>query len=231
MARPPTMKVSTNAPEVKTWARWIYKDQIPFASSKAINETAKDFQKAQRQHMSRIFTIRRPWFVLRAVKIKPWAHKRRLWAEVSIDPPGGQKRADILTKFETQRWKTPFRGNVLAVPTDEVPTTGAGIIRKPYRPKQLFRAAAQHGRGRAIGTKGNVWKGKKRTVLIRKPGGRGWIFQRQPAEGLTLLYTLVPRVRITPELHFHRIARRTVDANYPRHFAREFNKAIRTARR
>ena len=66
--------------------------QVPFATSVAINQTAKDFQKVQLAHMESAFIIRRQTFARRAVKIKPFSTKRQLKATVSIDPPGGRAR-------------------------------------------------------------------------------------------------------------------------------------------
>lgn len=39
--------------------------QLPFATSKAINETAKDFQKVQTAHMRGAFTERNATFIRR----------------------------------------------------------------------------------------------------------------------------------------------------------------------
>jgi len=218
----------------------MFKDQVPFATSKALNRMALRFQEDQRDHQRRIFTIRRPRFVDRAVKVKPFSTKRTLFADVSIDPPGGQARADVLTKFEDQTSKSPLRGRSIAVPTDAVPRTGAGIIRKGWRPGELFEGAKQHGRGRAIGSKGDVYHGKKKTILIRKPGGKGFIFQYQGAgsvgtktghnSGLVCLYVLVPRVEIRPELDFERNASLTFERHWVEYYVEAFDQAIRTAR-
>lgn len=223
------ISASTNAKELAGWFRRFFKDQVPYVTSVAINKTALKFQEVQRGHQEDIFTVRRKSFVERAVKIKPFAKKGHLEAHVKIDPPGGQARAGILTKFEEDTSKSPFRGRSIAVPTADVPRTGAGIIRKGWRPKDLFSSATQHGRGRAIGTKGNVYKGRKNTLLIRKPGGRGVIFQ-QTSSGLTPLYFLVPVVRIKPELHFGANAQRVFDENYEVYFVRAFDEAARSAR-
>lgn len=225
-----SMRVSHNIPEVKGWAKWIFKDQLPYVLKTAINETAKGFQRLQMEHMARTFTVRRPGFVLRSVKIKPFATKTRLYADVQIDPPGGQARADILTKFEDQTVKTPFSGRSIAIPTSNVPTTGSGIISKKWRPGELFANATQHGQGRAIGTKGNVFLGKHKTILIKKPGGRGVILERD-YDDLITLYVLRPRVRIKPDLHFQRNARQTVTRDFEKHFTRVWNQALRTARK
>ncbi|MGE0456424.1 MAG: hypothetical protein AB7I13_00250 [Vicinamibacterales bacterium] len=223
------LELQVDADHAAAAMRAIWQDQLPFATSSAINRTALDFQKAQRAHQASIFRIRRPAFVQNAVKIKPFSSKKSLAARVMIDPPGGQARADILTKFETDTQKFPFRGTRLAVPTDNVPRTGAGIVKKGWRPKDLGLSA--HGSGsRALPGKGHmVLKGKRRTVAFLRPGGRGGIFERDGDE-LVPLYWFVPSVPIKPTLHFESNTKRTVERQWASNFTTAFDRAINTAR-
>ena len=195
---------------VSEFARDVYKRQIPFATARAINWTAKDFQGAQRIRMADVFEIRRPQFLKQSVKIKPFATKEKQEATVKIDSPAG--RSDIFGKFEEDRTKGPFRGRSVAVPSANVPRTGAGIIKKGWRPKDLLANARQRG-----------------TVLFRKPDGRGTIFRRTDS-GLEVLYQLVPRVPITPDLRFLDTAEREINARWAINFTRSFDMAMATAR-
>ncbi len=219
--------VDVNAAPVSGFLRAVYSDQLPFINSRAVNFTALDFQKDEREHMGEVFTIRRKSFARQSVKIKPFASKAKPEARIAIDSPGG--RSDIFGKFESNTSKGPFRGRSIAVPTDNVPRTGAGIIRKGWRPAQLFAEASQHGQGRVLANRGDVYLGAKHTLLIRKPGGRGTIFRRVNGE-LVPLYQLVPSVRIDPELRFHEIARETVTKRWEANFTKAFDSAMRTAR-
>ncbi len=219
----------TDTQHASRFMRDLWRDQLPFATSKEINRTALDFQGTQRHRMVSIFNVRRPTFVLRAVKIKPFSTKRLLRARVLIDPPGGRKRADILTKFESDTQKTPFSGSRIAIPTDNVPRTPAGVIRKRWRPKALNLRG--HGSGsRALPGKGHmVLVGDRKTVAFLKPGGRGGIFERDGPD-LVPLYWFAPRVRIRPNLRFVHTARRTIRQRWERNFTRAFNESVRTAR-
>jgi hypothetical protein len=226
------VKVSTNVRGVQGKLRRLHKNQLPFSASKALNLTTKDFQRDQVAHMGKIFTVRRPAWIRRGVKIKPWATKRRLYAQVQIEPPGGQRRADIITKFERQTYKKALRGN-LAIPSKELrKKTKTGVIPKALRPRALDM--------KAHGASNRVMKGKKRTFLIHM-GHEGFIFQRlgrrlkrKPGSGrrgnVRLLYYLKPRVAISPELNFMQNARNAVKWYFPGHMRREFRRAIRTAR-
>ncbi len=208
--------------------------QLPFAMARTINASAKDFQKFQRNHMQNVFTVRRRNFVLRSVKIKPFANKRRLEATVSIDPPGGQRRADILVKFEEGGTKRSRRaGGSVAVPI-AVRKSRQSIIRKRDRPRSFaFRKV-----GRSL-------RGKRRTFLIPGVG----IYQRVGAKkagrrlassvktrrvrdlNIRLLYSLRPSVEIPKSLRFIANAKKVVPRVFPGHFKTEFARALRTARR
>lgn len=223
--------------DVRNWdganrfVKTVFRDQIPFATSVAINRTALAFQEDQRQRMADIFTIRRKRFMERSVKIKPFARKHSLEAKIQIDaPPAGPKKDDIFAKFETDSHKTPFRGRSVAVPTEHVSRTPTGVIRKGWRPKELLEGGTQHGEGRVFKKRGNVFRGNKRTFLVRRPGGRGTIFQRKRGGDVVPLYQLVPRVSLPPDLEFVETATKTVAREWDDQFARAFDFAIRTAR-
>ena len=208
--------------------RAIWSDQIPFSLSTGINNTAKDVQTRQRAHQRSIFEVRRPSFVDRAVKIKPFAKKRSLAARIMVDPPGGQARADVIGKFERNREKRPFSGSRLAIPSDNVPRTAGGIIKKRWRPRNF--KLRPHGRGsRVLPGKGHaVMVGDPKIVAFFKPSGRGGIFERDGPD-LVHLYTFVARVPIRPNLQFVANARRVAGQVWEVNFTRAFKRAVNTA--
>ena len=217
--------ITTNVPEINALLGRLFRDQIPFATSRAINDVAKLAQEKQRKHQRKIFTVRRPQFVDKAVKIKPFASKRSLSAIIQIAPPGGAKTRDILTKFETDRTKRPRDGRSIAVPVN-VKRTAAGVVRKNLRPRALNL--------RKHGGAGRVLRGDRRTFLIRNAaGGGGGIFQRFGGKGSTevrLLFALVPRVSITPDLEFLDNVTQIVNTRFADRFSLRFDEAIRSAR-
>ena len=221
--------VDIRTAELSNWARFAQSELIPRATYLAINRTAEEFQKAQRTHMADVFKIRRPQFLKQSVKIKPVATMAKPAATVKIESPGG--RSDIFGKFETERTKTPFLGRSVAVPTENVPRTGAGIIRKGWTPKELFhQVRLKKGATRAANTtKYGVAGlfGEKNTLLIRYPGAaRGTIYRRVGDE-LVTLYQLVPRVKIEPDLRFVDTARDTIQARWAVNFTGFFDSAVR----
>ncbi len=203
--------------------------QIPFALKVAINDTAKDFQKVQTRQIMKVFTIRRATFAKRAVKIKPFATKQNLEAKVSIDPPGGQARADIFAKFETPSIKTPREGQHLAIPSD-VPRY---LRRTRSRPSPLKTLKLRRV-GRTI-------RGERRTFVIPGVGvfqrtGRRLkrrIRRRVRAVGnkLRLLFKFARRARIDDRLQFVDTAKKVVKDTFPGHMHKSFEHAMATTRR
>ena len=232
------IEVDLEGVDIPKWIRGIYRDQLPFVTARTINAVALSFQKAQREHQHRIFDVRNRTFIDRSVKIKPFAKKTSLFARVSIDPPGGQERADILTKFESGGTKRPRDGRSLAVPAD-AQRLKRGRVRKADRPKELgFRL---HGKG----PEAEVFRGKKRTFLIRRPDGTGGIYRRTGSStamvsslatrnvrdsNIQTLFRFTPTARIDSNLNFVSIAQRVVAAELGEAFNREFDRAVRTAR-
>ncbi len=192
--------------------------QHGFAVMLAINDTAKDVQRVQRAHQRQVFTVRRPRWVDLAVKIKPRATKSKLEAKVSIDPPGGQKRADIITKFEPGGIKRPRDGGHIAIPV-QAKRTKAGVVSRRSRPKSFkFKRV-----GRSI-------RGERRTFVVPHVG----IFQRvgrRRRSRVRLLYLFKHSVPIAPILDFIGNAERTVKRFFERNYSKAFERAVKTARR
>lgn len=231
------------AEQLGAFVRAVYSDQLPFATSKAINLTAKDFQAAQRAHQRTIWQIKNPRFVDSAVKIKPFATKQVQAATVRVDPVGGMRRASVLTKFEDESVKKPFGSHQrIAVPTPNVKRTATGGIPKGWRPKNLglqgfkgeghAKRKKQNTRVRVFSRKGrSVLVGRDGIVAIQNPGGRGVIFQRDPrGRKTTALYWFKPAVPIKPELRFFENAQRAVQAKWDSNFSKSFTEVMRTAR-
>lgn len=204
-----------NIAGVDRWVQDVFDDQIPFATSLAINWTALDFQRAQLGRMQSIFDINEPGFAKRAATIKPFATKQTQEARISVQAP--MDRSDIFGKFETDDTKYPFSGDSIAVPTEHVPRTARGHVQKAWRPRRVldrnfrdgFRAFVRPSR--------------------RKPGVRT-IFFVEPGNGILPLYQLVPRVSLPPDLEFVETAEKTVQQKFDENFTRSFDQAIRTAR-
>lgn len=187
-------------------------EQGPFVLKTALNTLATSVQDAERAHMRGIFTERRPEWLDRSVKITHFATKAEPWAIVGIHPPGGDARADIIGKFEDQTEKIPL-GASIAIPVD-ARRSKKDIVLNSQRP--------------------NALRGNDKVFVIRKPNGVGLILQRisrGARKGTNrLLYLLVKRTRITPDLEFEATAIKTVDAKAVLALDAAFDLAMKTAK-
>jgi hypothetical protein len=213
------MQVTVTFPhgEIDSFSRLVFLDQMPFATSQAINATAKAFQADMRERLRDIFTIRRDVFADRSIKIKPFATKDSLSATISVAPPPASKspaeRSDIFGKFEDESEKVGLGGSI-AVPTEHVPRTGSGVIRAAWRPRRVLDRNFRDG---------------FRAFITERAGGKRAIFFDE-GDRIVPLYWLVPSVDIEPELEFVDTAVKTVNRVWEREFVSAFDRATRTAR-
>lgn len=221
-ARGPMIEITVDPTKALAQLDRDEKQQIPFALSRAINSTALDVQRAGRNRFRSVFTLRRPDWADRSMKIKQFATKRNPVAIIGIESPGNAQRSDILAKFETDTQKVP-RGRSLAIPVGaNVKRNNKDIITKAQRPA----AYNFHKQGNRI-------VGDRRTFIIRKPDGSGLILQRKGRGRRSqtfALYILAKRARLVPDLKFIPGAQSVVDTRFNQHMQREFDNAMRTAR-
>lgn len=144
----------------------LARSQVPFALSKALNQTARDFQKEERESIEEHFSLRRKAWARQNVKIRPEdnATKKKLEAVVRLEAPGDPGRSDILGKFEEGGQKHARSGGQLAVPVISVKASPAKQRPRSYE----FESVS-----------GMMWKGNRRTfMLLGGGGGNQGIYQR-----------------------------------------------------
>ena len=189
--------------------------QVAFATSRALNLTALDFQAEERRHIRRVFTLRRASFIEKqGVKIKGgFATKRRLHVTIGVDD-----KASFLTKFEDQHTKRASAGKHVAIP-QQVRRNKKDIVTKGNRPRAL------KGKPKVfkVGDSPTARTAHLEPGLYQRMGGK-----RNPT--LRLLYLLRGQVRIRPVLHYQRNATKVVQDRFDKHFPRELAYALRTAR-
>lgn len=242
------IRVSLDATDVDRKLLHLHSHQVPFATSVALNEVAKQGQARQHRHMLTTFNVTRPAFVGKAVKIKPFATKRSHEVVLKIEPPGGAGRADVLSKFEDGGTKTARDGGRLAIPVD-ARRGRTGALSKSQRPK------AFNFRLKGSGPTAQVYEGDKRTFMIRRNDGTGGIFQRlggitaeaagplgRDAAGqftvgskrkrkgrVRMLYSFARTGRIDDRLEFEDNITGEVRKAWPTAFGRAFERAVRTS--
>lgn len=212
--------------------------QLPYATSVAVNRTAKDVQQAMRARMVQSFMIRKPW-VLQGVTIPKFSDKSEEvpTAIVAIDPTRG-----FLTKFEPGGMKTATDPNYpIAVPTAAIRPSKSALVPLGLYPKNL-RLAPRRGVVGTLAPTGRVTKrgvvqlqGKQRTFVlttamygVQVPG----VYQRYGPgpHDFRLIWSYKQSIPIPKLLGFQETGQRTVVERWATNFAEALDQALATAR-
>lgn len=206
--------------------------QLPYATSRALNETAKQVQLGVRTGMQQRFHIRRPW-VLQQIKIEKEAFstKKNLKSVVIGTSPEGK----FLDKFEQGGVKKPYQGGHLAVPVD-VPRTATGAV-----PQKYWYAGS--GAKDAFTTIGGATRGPNGVFIITNERGQRLAFKRKrrgkgqqgPSQhgrdpNLTLWYVIEQAVPVPAILEFVKTGEAITAKVFAYNFRYWMAEAIRTAR-
>lgn len=203
--------------------------KLPFLAVRAINDTGRAVQAAERDRIRQAFTVRTP-FVERQVKFFAASFNSttgagRWEARVGIGigkPPSGSPL--LLPRFETGGTRGGVKGGGVAIPV----VGGARPSKAASVPEALFIQRLQLRRT----TRGRPRKNAKparagtpvRVGLLgtyQLPGIG--IFQRTVGKVARLLYAFKPTVRLPARLEFYRTARRVIEANFARNLQRQVN--------
>tara|TARA_B100001179_G_scaffold225397_1_gene205232 strand:+ start:129 stop:731 length:603 start_codon:yes stop_codon:yes gene_type:complete len=146
--------VKDNIKEMTRWLNSVQRKQIPFATSRALNDTAIDGQKSIIAAIPRIFKSRKKWWLKQqptGIKVK-FSNKRDLTATVHTS-------AYFAEIQEKGGIKTPKRGRNLAIPTNDVPKK----YRTSHGAKDMMRE-----KNNVFSTPKGVFKrtGKKKLTLL-----------------------------------------------------------------
>lgn len=221
--------ISSNIHEVAARFSRAGRSQIPFAASRALNATAFDVRKeVVERTFPKSFTLRNKRFPSIATRVAT-ASKARLIASVGDRTPGGR---DYLVTQAEGGTKRP-RGRHLAVPEEQhIRRTAGGAVRRTDKPRRLLEDLLSPKDAGRQGGRGNRKRSKPKPFIITDSHGLQWIVRRQrKVEGLQFLYAMPTDARIKKRFPFHEDALAVARRVFAGHFAREFERAMRTARR
>jgi hypothetical protein len=192
-------QIATNIAQVMANVKKIER-QIPFAQSKAINDTAfKVRQQIVRHTYPDAFEVKNPRFISAVLRVEK-STKTKLEARV-FDRLG----RDYLQRQAIGGTKLP-RGNSIAVPgVQNTARTAGGAIRKSDRPRNVL-------------TRKDTFKTDK------------GIFQRRGKQPIKMLYLLTPDANIPKRFPFYEDARRIVNDHFNANYRKALQQAMRTAR-
>lgn len=207
------MQIAVNFEALKAtaWLTDLQKKQVPFATAKALTQTAQDIQKMVQAEMPNRFTLRNDW-VRQGIRIIP-ATKSNLRAVVfsrdafmSLQEEGGDKR--------------PKKDRNLAIPL-AARRTKKGLINKADLPENLGRAEFTVGRGgKQVARRGREGVAFK----FKAQDGREYLALRR-GNKLELMYLLTPQARVKKALGLRETGRRM----YAKAFNNRFGAALKSA--
>lgn len=193
--------VDTNFRVVDRWLADVPARQIPFATAKALTDTAKDVQRATTRELDR--ALDNPTaFTKRAIGIKA-ATKRKLVARVFIKPA----QATYLGYQIDGGTRLP-RGRAIVVPVQQRVNKHGNLPRNTVK-RLLARPDTFSG----------------------KVGGVAGIWRRRKTKGPKLLLAYEPKATYRRRYNFEKVASRTINREWQGNFDRALRFVQRTARR
>lgn len=201
----PTIDISSDIEAAMTGVDNFWRQQIPFATSRALNSSIFDV----RRHIVQItypkaFEVRNPRFANVLFRVVQRAKKGDLEAVL-----GQALDRDNMGRHVTGGVKRGRAGGRVAIPAQPAKMRSKnGRIRKPMKPGAL--------------------DGKRGVFAINK-GGRKLIFRRGRNE-IELLYTIVPSANIKKTFRYYEDAEKVALRVFPGHWSSSMNAAIRSSR-
>ena len=180
----------------------FFRDQIPYVTSQALNDTAFDIRRRiVGSTWPKAVTMRNRVFPGRVFRVGQKATKTQLEAIIQADPEFDyvERLADGGTKFP--------RGNWIAVPVDAKRNKGGGIA-KAYKPRML-----------------------KNSFIREMKSGKGKvILQRNKAGENVVKYLLIKRAEIHATFRFEEDATDTAIRVFPGHWSRRLGDVVSRSR-
>lgn len=220
-------QVTTNADELPRALR-NFRDQVPFATVGALNDTAFDARKAIQNKALRTALTLRNKHTERGIRVRK-ATKQSLEAEVgSIDwyledqVTGGRREANFGISINGTKY--------LAIPAAAVKRTSTGKIPKRLRPGTLLgttNISYQDSSNRSSATPDDP-----KVFLMDLDDGRLVIARRRSKSdpSVQIMWFLVERTAYRKRVNFKPTVDKVAATKFPRHFRRRMVKAARTAK-
>lgn len=216
-------------------------NQLPFAQSLALTETAHAIRQAEQAEMRAVFDRPTPW-VLNSLQVEP-ARKERLVAVVrtkdfagkgtpahkslSAQVLGGERRMKRFEKALQAIGALPAGWR--AVPGEAAPLDAYGNV-----PGSLLTRILAYLRAfPEVGYRANRKGGQKRLSGYFVGDGKRFprgVWQRDSADPRPILI-FVQRANYQKRYDFHAVAERTFRARYPEALSKALARAVATARR
>jgi hypothetical protein len=218
----PQINIDVNVGPMIQYLTDLQTKQVPYATSRAVNDLALEVQAAIQEGMNKRFTIRRDW-VLQGVKISKFSNKKDTPISATIEIAPDRR---FLNKFEGGDPKYPRFGKHIAVPTPAVKASKAGVIPMAMRPK-AFGFVSTPTRKRGV----MQIKGAQRTFILLNTRAPGLYQRTGPGrDGVRMLYKFFASVPTPASLQFQSGAQRVCTERFRFIFQRRLANALATAK-
>lgn len=219
--------LKTNAPEVAAYVAALAADQIPFATSKAINETAKAIKRTEQKKIPEHFENRTGWLLKSGAMPLKYSNKRqypqvfatlRVVDEVAaLAATGGERKSG------TGKMSVPF-ANAGAGQSARALINPARRTLPPSKwPSRIAAPTQRRKSKRGL---------KPKPFMLKSKSGRHYVAQRAAIgrSRLLFLYGFKRTVKIKKTWPLLNNAENYIDRNFDRRFKLELQRAIQTAR-
>jgi ribosomal protein L20A (L18A) len=192
------LSIKSNVKELQKDIGRLFRDQVPFVTSQAINDTAFDVRKGLQDTLQQDIDKPIPWTVRGVLVGRQRATKRNLIRTVDMD----QARYEYM-KYQLFGGRREPKRKLIAI--------GRNVKRNKYG--NVSRATLKRLEGRADtywGTERNHWG----------------LWQRKPGHRLSLLVGGVASADYKPRVSWFSDAQQYVKQSFNKNFARRFRSAI-----
>lgn len=201
------LSLTVNTAEFNRWLNGVAREQIPFASAKALTLTAKDAQAALKSAAAGAMTLRNQ-HTARGLRIRPADKRDGMGMKAEV----GSKDWYMADQAgEREEVRSPQSAKYRYIPKKARPSKTARI------PKRMTPAAI-------AGNPNAFWRHKPDgTALVLERTGRG-------GKSLRLLHVAVPKQRLNPAMSLADIVQATASRRIRRNFVLSMQQAIKSAR-
>ncbi len=194
------LAITSNFVDFINSIKGVAKDQLPFATARALTKTAQDTRARALGEIATRFTLRNT-FTASGIRVVP-ATKDNLMSALGLT----DRVASYLDKFELGGVKLP-KGKMLAIPMSNVRRTKRDLIMKSQRPRNLQNTF--------------VLQTASGPILFQR-------FGQGKKQSIKAMYDLEPKVTIKPRLGVHQWGPDEVGKRWPGNFLASLVDAMKT---
>ncbi len=199
------LNVRSNIREFTAGMTDIQRRQIPYALSRALNDTAVSVQSAEVENVQRVFKNKKNWWNRNnrntGIRVE-FSSKKKLTASVYTNAHFAQMQEDGGTKLPRKRY--------IAIPTNQAPKNiqkSGGVAKALSNPRSFISS----------------YNGETNAAVYQRKGKKTY--------PLKVLFVLTPKAEVKPAMHYMDTAMNRAKRDFNGYFAERLSVALATAKR